>query len=165
MSDIKINFSYDGNTAFIQSQIKDKMKDALKKYASIINKKVYIFLYYLVKNIILEGKLNEKVIQKLQENLEAINKEIKDNNKHIKLEYTVPNFNNILSYIKSQNQILAGDILEGILRVYIKDNIIDLEEGDSIYFDSLHKHSMVALGDSIYFFIVFKEAPPIVDEK
>ncbi|MBE6487416.1 MAG: cupin domain-containing protein [Methanosphaera stadtmanae] len=38
-------------------------------------------------------------------------------------------------------------VLEGKLRIYIKDNIIDLEEGDSIYFDSLHKHSMVALGD------------------
>lgn len=36
-------------------------------------------------------------------------------------------------------------VLEGKLRVYIKDNVIDLNEGDSIYFDSLHKHSMVAL--------------------
>ncbi len=38
-------------------------------------------------------------------------------------------------------------VLEGKLRIYIKDNTIDLEEGDSIYFDSLHKHSMVAIGD------------------
>ncbi|OED30258.1 helix-turn-helix domain-containing protein [Methanosphaera sp. WGK6] len=38
-------------------------------------------------------------------------------------------------------------VLEGNLRIYIKDNIIDLNPGDSIYFDSLHKHSMVAIGD------------------
>ena len=38
-------------------------------------------------------------------------------------------------------------VLEGKLRIYIKENVIDLDEGDSIYFDSLHKHSMVALGD------------------
>lgn len=38
-------------------------------------------------------------------------------------------------------------VLEGNLRVYIKDNIIDLNPGDSMYFDSLHKHSMVAIGD------------------
>ncbi len=38
-------------------------------------------------------------------------------------------------------------VLEGVLRLYIKDNVIDLNPGDSIYFDSQHKHSMVALGD------------------
>ena len=38
-------------------------------------------------------------------------------------------------------------VLEGKLRLYIKDNIVDLNEGDSVYFDSLHKHSMIALGD------------------
>ena len=36
-------------------------------------------------------------------------------------------------------------VLEGTLRLYIKDNIVDLNEGDSVYFDSLHKHSMIAL--------------------
>lgn len=38
-------------------------------------------------------------------------------------------------------------VLEGNLRIYIKDNVIDLNPGDSIYFDSLYKHSMVAVGD------------------
>ena len=38
-------------------------------------------------------------------------------------------------------------ILEGKIRIYIKDNTIDLEEGDSIFFDSTYKHSMIALGD------------------
>ena len=38
-------------------------------------------------------------------------------------------------------------VLEGQLRVYIKDNTIDLNPGDSMYFNSLHKHAMIALGD------------------
>lgn len=38
-------------------------------------------------------------------------------------------------------------ILQGTIRIYIKDNVIDLEEGDSIYFNSLHKHAMAAIGD------------------
>ena len=82
---------------------------------SIINKKVYIFLYCLVKNIILNGKQNQKVIEDLKNKLKAINKEINDKNKSICLEYSILNFKNILNYIKSQNMILAGDILEGIL--------------------------------------------------
>ena len=77
----------------------------------IINKKIYIFLYCLVKNIILNRKQEEKIVQ----NLDAINKDIQDKNKHINLEYSIQNFKNILNYIKSQNLILAGDILEGIL--------------------------------------------------
>ena len=81
----------------------------------IINKKVYIFLYCLVKNIIVNGNQDEKVFQKLKKKLEAINKETKDKNKHITLEYSIENFKNILNYIKNQNLILAGDILEGIL--------------------------------------------------
>ena len=82
---------------------------------SIINKKIYIFLYCLVKNIILNGKQNQKVIQDLEKKIEAIKKEINDKNKYIYLEYSSQNFKNILNYIKSQNLILAGDILEGIL--------------------------------------------------
>lgn len=39
-------------------------------------------------------------------------------------------------------------LLEGKLRIYIKDNTVDLEPGDSIFFNSKYKHSMVALGDT-----------------
>jgi mannose-6-phosphate isomerase-like protein (cupin superfamily) len=38
-------------------------------------------------------------------------------------------------------------VIEGTLRVYIKDNQVDLEIGDSIYFDSINEHAMVALND------------------
>lgn len=44
-------------------------------------------------------------------------------------------------------------VIEGTLKIYIKDNVIILNEGDSIYFDSTHKHSMVAEGDKVAKFL------------
>ena len=38
-------------------------------------------------------------------------------------------------------------VLEGTLKLYIHDNEIVLEEGDSIFFDSSYGHAMVALND------------------
>ena len=38
-------------------------------------------------------------------------------------------------------------ILEGSVKIYIHNNEIILNKGDSIFFDSSHKHAMVALND------------------
>jgi len=38
-------------------------------------------------------------------------------------------------------------VLEGTLKVYIHNNVIILNQGDSIYFDSSHGHAMEALGE------------------
>ena len=38
-------------------------------------------------------------------------------------------------------------VLEGSLKIYIHNNEIILNEGDSIFFDSTHNHAMVALND------------------
>lgn len=38
-------------------------------------------------------------------------------------------------------------ILEGSLKLYIHNNEIILNEGDSVFFDSTHRHAMVALND------------------
>ena len=38
-------------------------------------------------------------------------------------------------------------VLEGSLKIYIHNNEIVLNEGDSIFFDSTHRHAMVALND------------------
>ena len=38
-------------------------------------------------------------------------------------------------------------VLEGTLKIYIHNNEIILNEGDSIFFDSTHNHAMVALND------------------
>jgi transcriptional regulator with XRE-family HTH domain len=38
-------------------------------------------------------------------------------------------------------------VLEGSLKIYIHNNEIILNEGDCIFFDSTHRHAMVALND------------------
>ena len=38
-------------------------------------------------------------------------------------------------------------VLEGTLKIYIHNNEIILNEGDCIFFDSTHRHAMVALND------------------
>ena len=38
-------------------------------------------------------------------------------------------------------------VLEGTVKIYIHNNEIILNEGDSIFFDSTHRHAMVALND------------------
>lgn len=38
-------------------------------------------------------------------------------------------------------------ILEGSVKIYIHNNEIILNEGDSIFFDSTHRHAMIALND------------------
>ena len=57
--------------------------------------------------------------KKIEENLklwiEAINKNPLQNGNQINLEYSTNNFKNIIYFVKTQNRILAGDILEGIL--------------------------------------------------
>ena len=86
---------------------------------SVIDKKIYKFLLILLENIFLKP-INPESYKKIEEYLknwiETINtKIIKDKNKWISTEYTTENFENIIDFLKSQNKILAGDILEGIL--------------------------------------------------
>ena len=38
-------------------------------------------------------------------------------------------------------------VLEGTLKIYIHNNEFILNEGDSIFFDSNHRHAMVAMSD------------------
>ena len=84
---------------------------------AIINKKIYKFLVALIGNIFLNSKnQNNKVELFLKNWIEMINKKyIIEKKKFITTEYSNFNFDNILDFVKSQNVILAGDIIEGIL--------------------------------------------------
>jgi len=85
---------------------------------SVIQKEIYHFLLTLIQNIFLKPK-NDEEHKKIEENLklwiEAINKNPLQNGNEINLEYSINNFKNIIHFVKTQNRILAGDILEGIL--------------------------------------------------
>ena len=82
---------------------------------SIIDEKIYRFLLTLMENIFLKPKnlQNQKKIEnKLNNWLKVINNKLM---KNISTEYSIDNFKNIVDFVKSQNKLFAGDILEGIL--------------------------------------------------
>ena len=122
---------------------------------SVIDEKIYRFLLTLMGKMFLNPKNPEsyKDIEVFLKNwIEAINtKIIKDKNKSISTEYNSENFQNIIDFVKSQNKILAGDILEGILILIFsyafktdkentfgeflyKNNLQD-KESDTLYYD------------------------------
>lgn len=62
MSNINIKFEYKGNTVFVQSQIKDKIKDVIKKYATKINKKYDDLMFLVGGQIILDFEKKYKIL-------------------------------------------------------------------------------------------------------
>ena len=86
----------------------------------LINKKMQLFLYTLIKIIFLKTKnrtiRTNKIKQKLDSLIDEVNKNlIKNKNNQINDKYTATNLNNILLFVKTQNEIYAGEILENIL--------------------------------------------------
>ena len=92
----------------------------------LINVKIYLFLYSLIKKIFLKDKkIGDNYFQFF---LNKINSEIiKVKSKYINTEYTSKNLKNIFNFIKSQNRIFADDILEGIL-IFIFSSVYKKEE-------------------------------------
>jgi len=54
MSDINVKFEYKGSTIFVQSQMKDKIKDVIKKYATKIDKKSDTLMFLVCGQMILD---------------------------------------------------------------------------------------------------------------
>jgi len=54
MSDINVKFEYKGSTIFVQSQMKDKIKDVIKKYATKIDKKSDALMFLVSGQMILD---------------------------------------------------------------------------------------------------------------
>ena len=85
----------------------------------LINKKMQIFLYYLIKSIFISVnkiKKNYQIDIKIKAWIEEVNKNlIKNKENYISVEYTNKNLKNILKFVKTQNELYAGEILENIL--------------------------------------------------
>ena len=82
----------------------------------LINKNIYIFLFNLFKCIFIKRKKNQELENKINEFINYINLNIiKDKNNYISKDYSIVNFKNILKFVKKQNCLYAGDIIEGIL--------------------------------------------------
>ena len=96
-------------------------------YAKHINIIIYQYLFHLMKYIFVRKDYYEnnnkknKIISRLKEFTAHINKKIiKKEQNYIKMEpneeaFTYKNFLNIINFVKKQNLMMAGNILEGIL--------------------------------------------------
>ena len=85
----------------------------------IINKKIYLCLFFIFKRIFLKedntSRINS-IYRKIDKCIRKINEEIiKRKNRYIKSEYSIENLKNILNFIKMQNKKYAGEIFENIL--------------------------------------------------
>ena len=93
----------------------------IKDSKFLIDKNIYMYLFNLIKSIFIKPEnieRNKKIQNYLKRNTDFINKNIiKDTNKYINTEYSKENFQNILNFIKGQNKVFAGEIIEGILIV------------------------------------------------
>ena len=93
------------------------IKKSINYSSGLINRSIYLYLYNLIKYIFLNTKKSPELERKLVEYTDKINENIiKDKNKYINIKiYNKENFMNILGFIKMQNLLYAGDIIEGIL--------------------------------------------------
>ena len=96
-------------------------KNIFKDSRQMLNNNILLFLYNLFPFIFIKrDKSLQKATVKLENQLEKFIKKINaeiiiKNDKYIKLEYSKKNFENIMDFVRYQNKIYAGDIIEGIL--------------------------------------------------
>ena len=88
---------------------------------TLINKHILLFTFNLFKHIFIKKKNPDESVKsetekKLDIFIEEINtKIIKNEDKYISKVYTINNFKNIISFVKMQNSLFSGEIIEGIL--------------------------------------------------
>ena len=96
---------------------------------SIINRKIYIYLYSLLKSIFIYDKENRP---KKIEKLEKIISIIKDKYKiELNRDYSKENFRNIIKYVKLQNIKYPGEILESIL-LRLFTSVLNIPQNETI---------------------------------
>ena len=80
----------------------------------LIDPQIHTCLYFLIKYLFLgEQSMRESSIKKLKDFIKRINLDIKLNKNATNIE----NMNKIFNYIKTQNNLLASEILENIMIV------------------------------------------------
>ena len=106
---------------------------------SILNQEIYYFLYSLLKSILIIDLENRF---KKNEKIDDYIKKIKCiYNIELTREYSKKNFENIIKFVKSQNTLYAGDILESIL-ISLFCSVMKIPQKETInkyiYYDMLN---------------------------
>ena len=93
----------------------------VKNMKKLINSDIFICIFNLFKFIFIKRKENSSsnIEEKLDIFIDKINEKIiRKKENYINKDYSIENFNNIILFVKTQNSIFAGDIIEGIL-IYV----------------------------------------------
>ena len=95
-------------------------KLSIEYQSSLIDKNILLYLHILFKNIFLspdKSGISPKISKLLTKITDEINLEIiKDKKRYININtYNKENLKNIIYFVRTQNRVYAGDILEGIL--------------------------------------------------
>ena len=103
---------------------------------SLIDIKIYKFLFLLMKTIFLKNDYkvieNQNILNILDDYIKMINNNIiKDKNRQISKEYTKQNLLNIFKFVKTQNRLYAAEILENIL-MYIFSLVFKTEKENTL---------------------------------
>ena len=92
------------------------LKKILLNTKSLINIDIHRALFLLFRNIFIKEKENSEANQtNIEIILDKINSLINNANDKITNEYKKSNFDNILKFVRGQNKIYAGEIIENIL--------------------------------------------------
>ena len=104
---------------------------------TLINSGIVIFTYTLLKNIFLKRKQKNPNLlnKKLEEWINKINTYIiKDKDRYISKEYSLPNLIRIIMFIKMQNLKFCGDIIENmIIYIFSKAFLVSQDKEVSSY--------------------------------
>ena len=82
----------------------------------LIDRNIYKFLFKLLYCIFIKSKRQEEEKNKLQNHINIINRKlIRNHDNFISCEYNTNNLINIVKFVKEQNNLYAGEIIENIL--------------------------------------------------
>ena len=81
----------------------------------LIDRNIYKFLFKLLYCIFIKSDRQKEEKNKLQKQIDKINKELIKTNNKLNSEYSTDNLINIVKFVKEQNSLYAGEIIENIL--------------------------------------------------
>ena len=99
-----------------KNQKKENYRNIFRDAKFLIDQNIYKFLLFLMKTIfIVDNKKSKTTKKNLEKCIEKVNEEIIGIKKYLQIEYSIQNFSNIINFVKTQNNIFYGEIVENLL--------------------------------------------------
>ena len=92
------------------------LKTIFNESALLLDKNIYKFLFQLLSKIFLQSGSYLSDKYNICNHIQIINEKIiKKEENYINIDYSIENFKNIINFVKNQNRVYAGEIIEGLL--------------------------------------------------